>query len=153
MRLLKGNVFGKMNEQITDPLRLTDMALAKNTVYEPPDFDMFPPTRVRCRVGLDDKPRQFFKCEISDNRRAREGSTAIALPPPLSLSKYAPARLFHIFICFQIYASQTGIARCQYQLSGVRPGRDRYVGSVQPKPSALPRIAIATRKPRPADSH
>ena len=39
---------------------LTDIALADDTAYEPSDIDMLPPIRVRCLVGLDEKPFEFF---------------------------------------------------------------------------------------------
>lgn len=42
---------------------LTDIALADDTAYEPSDLDMLPPIRVRCLVGRDEKPFEFFKQE------------------------------------------------------------------------------------------
>lgn len=39
---------------------LTDIALADDTAYEPSEIDMLPPIRVRCIVGLDEKPFKFL---------------------------------------------------------------------------------------------
>lgn len=42
---------------------LTDIALADQTAYEPSDFDMLPPIRVRCLAGREGKPFEFFEQE------------------------------------------------------------------------------------------
>ena len=42
---------------------LTDIALSDQSAYEPTDFDMLPPIRVRCLVGHDEKPFEFFEQE------------------------------------------------------------------------------------------
>lgn len=42
---------------------LTDIALADDTAYELADLDMLPPIRVRCLLGNDAKPFEFFEQE------------------------------------------------------------------------------------------
>ena len=42
---------------------LTDIALADDTAYEPSEIDMLPPIRVRCLLGHDEKPFEFFEQE------------------------------------------------------------------------------------------
>jgi hypothetical protein len=42
---------------------MTDIALADDTAYEPSETDMLPPIRVRCLVGNDEKPFEFFEPE------------------------------------------------------------------------------------------
>lgn len=42
---------------------LTDIALADDTAYDPADLDMLPPIRVRCLLGNDAKPFEFFEQE------------------------------------------------------------------------------------------
>jgi hypothetical protein len=42
---------------------LTDIALAEETAYDPADLDMLPPIRVRCLIGQDEKPFEFFRQE------------------------------------------------------------------------------------------
>lgn len=45
------------------PGPLTDIALADDTAYEPSEIDMLPPIRVRCLLGHDEKPFEFFEQE------------------------------------------------------------------------------------------
>ena len=45
-------------EVATGPL--TDIALADDTAYDPSETDMLPPIRVRCLLGNDEKPFEFF---------------------------------------------------------------------------------------------
>lgn len=42
---------------------LTDIALTDDTAYAPSEFDMLPPIRVRCLLGNDAKPFEFFEQE------------------------------------------------------------------------------------------
>ena len=42
---------------------LTDIALADDTAYEPSEIDMLPLIRVRCLLGHEDKPFEFFEQE------------------------------------------------------------------------------------------
>jgi hypothetical protein len=42
---------------------LTDIALADDTAYDPSETDMLPPIRVRCLLGNDAKPFEFFEQE------------------------------------------------------------------------------------------
>lgn len=42
---------------------LTDIGLADDTVYAPSEIDMLPPIRVRCLLGNDAKPFEFFEQE------------------------------------------------------------------------------------------
>lgn len=42
---------------------LTDIALADERAYEPSEIDMLPPISVRCLVGHDAKPFEFFEQE------------------------------------------------------------------------------------------
>ena len=42
---------------------LTDIALADDTAYDPADLDMLPQIRVRCLVGRNGKPFEFFEQE------------------------------------------------------------------------------------------
>jgi hypothetical protein len=42
---------------------LTDIALADHTVYAPSEIDMLPPIKVRCLLGNDAKPFEFFEQE------------------------------------------------------------------------------------------
>ena len=39
---------------------LTDIALADHTAYAPSEIDMLPPIKVRCLLGNDAKPFEFF---------------------------------------------------------------------------------------------
>lgn len=40
---------------------LTDIALADDSAYDPADFEMLPPIRVRCLTGQAEKPFEFFQ--------------------------------------------------------------------------------------------
>jgi hypothetical protein len=65
LRILETYAFRESDFKFVDATfgPLTDIALADDTAYEPADLDMLPPISVRCLVGLDEKPFEFFKQE------------------------------------------------------------------------------------------
>jgi hypothetical protein len=63
LRILETYAFRESDFKFVDATfgTLTDIALADDTAYEPTDLDMLPPISVRCLVGPDEEPFEFFK--------------------------------------------------------------------------------------------